>query len=94
MAKIFAAIEDVVKISREIVENVLGFNFYGLFNISTIKHLKVSIYKTVINECPNFLNAFKLITYQSKSPASLRENERINQKMELINVFFKINLPF
>ena len=94
MAKIFAAIEEVARISREIVENVLSFNLYGLFKISTIRHMKKSIYQTVINECPDFLNAFKLITYQGKTPASLRENERINQKMELINVFFKINLPF
>jgi phosphoserine phosphatase len=94
VAKIFAAIEEVARISREIVENVLSFNLYGLFRISTIRHMKKSIYQTVINECPDFLNAFKLITYQGKTPASLRENERINQKMELINVFFKINLPF
>lgn len=84
----------MVKISREIMENVLSFNFYGLFKISTIKHMKKNIYQKVMNECPDFLTAFKLIKYQGRKPDSLKENERINQKMSLIDIFFKIKLPF
>lgn len=76
------------------MENVLTFNFYGLFKIGTIRNMKKNIYQKVINECPDFLTAFKLIKYQGRKPDSLKEFERINQKMDLIDIFFKIKLPF
>jgi hypothetical protein len=76
------------------MDNVLSFDFYGLLIIGSIQHLKKSIYQKVVTECPDFLTAFKLIKYQGREPASLKENERINQKMNLIDVFFEIKLPF
>ena len=94
VTKILGEIEDSVKNSRETIENVLAFNFYGLMKISSTKHIKKNIYQAVINRCPHFLKAFKLVKYQEQSPASLRENELTNQKMDLIDLFFKIKLPY
>ncbi len=57
------------------MDNVLSFNFYDLLkSISGNQSLKKTIYQKVINQCPDFLNAFKLVKYQGRSPASLKEN--------------------
>ncbi len=94
MTKIFAEIEELAKNSKETIENVLNFNLYGLMKINTIKHVKKNIYRTIIENCPDFLRAFKMVKYQGKTAASLKENEHINQKMALIELFIKIKLPF
>lgn len=94
VTKILADIEELAKNSRETIENVLAFNFYGLLKIDSIRHVKDKVYKSAIANCPDFLKAFKMIKYQGKTSASLKENERINQKMDLIDLFFKIKLPF
>jgi hypothetical protein len=94
VTKILAEIEELAKNSKETIENVLRFSFYGLLKINTIKHVKKNIYKTIIENCPDFLRAFKMVTYQGKTAASLKENEHINQKMALIELFIKIKLPF
>jgi hypothetical protein len=95
--------EDVVKIfswmgqaekTKEIMESVLSFDFYRLLKNSKINHLKNDLYQGISKECPYFLNAFRLVKYQGKAPDSLKENERINQKMDLIDIFFDIKLPF
>jgi hypothetical protein len=92
--KILGEIEESTRLSKEIIENVLNFNLYNLLNVSAIRPIKRNIYKSIINTCPNFLRAFKLIKCQSANPAMFRYNEMIIQKMDLIDVFFDIKLPF
>ena len=94
VTKILAEIEELAKNSKDTIENVLKFDLYGLLKISTIKHIKKNIYKVIIEQCPDFLKAFKMVKYQGKTAASLKENEHINQKMALIELFIKIKLPF
>ena len=94
VTKILAVIEELAKNSKDTIESVLSFNLYGLLKINTIKHIKKNIYKVVIEECPDFFKAFKMVKYQGKTAASLKENEHINQKMALIELFVKIKLPF
>jgi hypothetical protein len=92
--KILGEIEESSRLSKEIIENVLNFNLYSLLKVRSINHIKRDIYKCIINTCPNFLRAFKLIKCQSANPAMFRYNEMIIQKMDLIDVFFDIKLPF
>lgn len=94
VSSILALIEGTVRLSKEILDAVLSFNLYAIMKISTIRHIKKSIYQHITEKCPTFFNAFRLIRDQNKSPASLRENESIAQKMDLIDLFLEINLPF
>lgn len=62
--------------------------------MGAIRNIKQSVFSTIINECPNYLTAFKLVYYQKRSVESLREDPSINQRFDLAKVFFKTKLPF
>jgi hypothetical protein len=94
VTKILSEVEELAKNSKDTIENVLRFDLYGLLKINSIKHIKRNIYKVIIEQCPDFLKAFKMVKYQERTAASLKENESINQKMALIELFIKIKLPF
>ena len=94
VAKILNVIEEQLKVTNEILNHVLNFNIYPLLKVGAIKNIKQSVFRTIINECPNYLTAFKLVFYQKRSVESLREDPSIGQRLNLAKVFFKIKLPY